>query len=229
MPSSKLTAQIRKQIASNNQIETGNSSVGDFPKELKNYVKENVSAMPDDFLSQLLGVGRYETDSTKASSKPQEMKPGLEFTLSNLKKTPQKEQPRPERRPHVAAGIEYHTQVVRNRERMGQRENQEMQYQIQQIMDELQRLVSSSDKIVRMAYADISVSSAPTIVGKYHTNFFAWMLTVIKTARQKVEESGAWLSVAKGKGSKRGYWNQFKQHGTSFGMSNERTVATQTG
>ena len=112
---------------------------------------------------------------------------------------------------------------------MSGQESQETKYQIQQIMEELQRLVSSSDKIIQMTFGDISVASAPTVVGKYHTNFFSWMLTVIRTARQKVEESGAWLSVAKSKGSRKGYQNMSKKHGTSFSMSNERTTATQSG
>jgi hypothetical protein len=55
------------------------------------------------------------------------------------------------------------------------------------------------------------------------------MLTVIRGARMKVEDSGAWLSTMQGKKGKKNYWAMFKKHGTSFGMSNERQVATQTG
>jgi hypothetical protein len=44
-----------------------------------------------------------------------------------------------------------------------------------------------------------------------------------------VEDSGAWLSAMSGKKGKKTYWSEFKKHGTSFGMSNERSVATQTG
>lgn len=226
MASSKLTSQIRKHIASTNPHETESSLIGNFPSEFGKHLKQNIQQTPDDFMSQLLGIGRYENDS-KQGSKSQEMKPGQEFVLP--KKQAAKETPKPERRPHIAAGIEYHATVVHNRERMAKRENQEIQYQINQIMEELQRLVASSDKIVQMAYGEISVSSAPKMVGKYHTNFFSWMLTVIRTARQQVEDSGAWLAVAKGKGSSRGYKSMAKSHGTSFSQSNERNVATQTG
>lgn len=224
MAGTKLTAQIKQQIAANNTVEIGKSTSSNFPKEFGKQLKQNLASTPDDSMSQLLGIGRFEETTSSIS---QEMKPGQEFVLP--KKTSQKELPTPERRPHIAAGIDYHAEVVRHRERGSKRESQEIQYQIQQIMEELQRLVSSSDKIIQMTYGQVTVSTTPTIVGKYHTNFFTWMLTVIRTARQKVEDSGAWLATAKGKGGKKGYWNQFKKHGTSFGMSNERQVATQTG
>ena len=46
---------------------------------------------------------------------------------------------------------------------------------------------------------------------------------------KKVEDSGAWLGKVQGKGAKKGYWGMFKQHGTTFGLSGERSVATQVG
>ena len=60
-------------------------------------------------------------------------------------------------------------------------------------------------------------------------NFFEWMLAVIRAAREKVEDSNAWLGTVKGKGAQRNYWNMFKKHGTTFGLSGERAVATQVG
>lgn len=225
MANTKLTTQLRKHIASSNTVETGKSSVGDFTREFSDSVKQSVAPIPDTFLNQLLGVDSADTQPQQKHQSV-EMKAGEEFILPKSQK---KELPQPERRPHIEAGISYHRDIVHNRERMSGQESQETKYQIQQIMEELQRLVSSSDQIIQMTYGEISVASSPTVVGKYHTNFFSWMLTVIRTARQKVEESGAWLSVAKGKGSRKGYQNMSKKHGTSFSMSNERTVATQSG
>ncbi|HVZ58784.1 MAG TPA: DUF5660 family protein [Patescibacteria group bacterium] len=226
MASTKLTTQIRNQIAANNTIETGKSSAAGFTRELTSSAKTHVQAASDEFFDQLLGIGKYAKEPQSAYNSV-DMKAGEEFMLP--KKQAKAEKPQPEHRPHIEAGIDYHRQVVHNRERMSGRENQELKMQIQQIMDELQRLVASSDKIVQMVYGDVTVATSPTTVGKYHTNFLSWMLTVIVTARQKVEDSGAWLSVAKGKGNRRGYKNMAKQHGTSFSMSNERQVATQTG
>lgn len=225
MANSKLTTQQRTRIASSNTVETGKSSVGDFTREFGDAVKQSVAPIPDTFLNQLLAIDSADAQPQQKHQSV-EMKAGEEFVLP---KTQKKELPQPERRPHIEAGISYHRDIIHNRERMSGQEVQETKYQIQQILDELQRLVSSSDKIIQMTFGEISVASSPTVVGKYHTNFFSWMLTVIRTARQKVEESGAWLQVAKSKGSRKGYQNMFKKHGASFSLSNERTTATQSG
>jgi hypothetical protein len=96
---------------------------------------------------------------------------------------------------------------------------------IEEIMAELQRLVKSST-IISNEYARVAVEQKPVAAGKYHLNFFDFMLSVIKTARMKVEDSGAWMAVAK---KKSGYLQKAKSMGTKFTLSHERTVATQTG
>jgi hypothetical protein len=46
----------------------------------------------------------------------------------------------------------------------------------------------------------------------------------------KIEDGRAWLETfAKRKKKKLGYWKMYKKHGTTFGLSHERTIATQTG
>ncbi|MBI5044451.1 MAG: hypothetical protein HZC02_00845 [Candidatus Levybacteria bacterium] len=223
MSGTKFTSPFKKQILSNNPIETGKSAVGDFTKELGNQVKQNIALGADDFMSQLLGIDTHLSSEVKKARDTSDMYPGQEVTLSPRAKIEIKSVEK------AAAAINYHADIVRSSERGSSKENQEIQYQIEQIMDELKRLIASSDRVIQMAYGEVSVTSAPKIVGKYHTNFFSWMLTVIRTARQKVEDSGAWLASSKGKGGKRGYWSEFKKHGTSFGMSGERQVSTQTG
>jgi hypothetical protein len=104
----------------------------------------------------------------------------------------------------------------------------EINEKLQQIMAELQRLISSS-KELKLEFADVNVDAPPPQAGEYHLNFFDWLLLTIRTAREKVEDSGAWLNAVKGKNKKKGYWGMFKKHGTSFGLSNERSIATQAG
>src|SRR3989344_5698474 len=65
--------------------------------------------------------------------------------------------------------------------------------------------------------------------GKYHVSFFEWVLLLVRQARMKVEDSSAWLGAFKSKKAKKQYWSMFKKHGTTFGLSNERVVSTQTG
>ncbi len=224
MASTKLTSLLKQQIAANNNhIETGKPRVSDIPKEFVREVKQSATAMSDEFFNQLLGL--EIPSSTPSKQSEVEMKPGQEFTL----KPKQKESNRSERKAAIAPAINYHEQIARSSERFNKKEINEIQLQIQQIMDELKRLVDSSHKIMQFQYAEISVQKAPATVGKYHINFFSWMLSVISEARRRVEDSGAWLAAMRSKKGKRDYWSMFKKHGTSFGMSNERVVATQTG
>lgn len=222
MAGSKLTSQLRKHILSNNPIETGKPSVGDFTREFGSQVKQNVALGADDFMNQILGR-EPQSHEVKRARDTHDMYPGQEFSLTPKVKEHAKSVEK------ASAALDYHAEIARSSERGNSQENNEIQCQIEQIMFELKRLIDSSDKVIQMAHADLSVASAPKTVGKYHTNFLSWMLIVIQTARQKVEDSGAWLASAKGKGGKRGYWDQAKSHGTSFSMSNERSVATQTG
>jgi len=127
------------------------------------------------------------------------------------------------------AAIDYHGDFLRSSEKASLTENREINERLQQIMEELKRLIGSS-KVLQAEFADVNMDRTPPQVGEYHLNFFDWLLLTIRTAREKVEDSGAWLATAKSKsGKKGGYWSMFKKHGTSFGLSNERTAATQTG
>jgi len=130
---------------------------------------------------------------------------------------------------HVESGTEYHREISHFSERALHHENSEVEQRIQQVVHELQRLIDSSSSIIQAEYQEISVMQAPSEVGKYHINFFDWMLSVIQNTRMKVEDSGAWLGVMQSKKGKKNYWAMFKKHGTTFGMSNERQLATQTG
>jgi hypothetical protein len=138
---------------------------------------------------------------------------------------------RPEKAPQrIEAAIDHHTDFVRNSERASKQEMREVNHRLQEIMVELQKLVNSS-KVLQMEFAGVTVDQAPEQAGEYHLNFFDWLLLTIRKARENVENSGAWLATSKKKGGKKGggYWDMFKKHGTTFGLSNERTVATQTG
>lgn len=74
-----------------------------------------------------------------------------------------------------------------------------------------------------------SLSLTPVKAGRYHVSFFARLRTIIKLFRQQVSESRVWLEATVSKKKKKSYWGMFKKHGTSFGMSNERAIASQAG
>lgn len=133
---------------------------------------------------------------------------------------------------NVAPGIDYHRDIATVSESANRRKDAQMERRFKEIKEELNRMVESSNQIIQEEFGAITVEQAPHDVGDYHINFLDWMLIVIRNARQKVEDSGAWLASMKGKkGKKNGgaLLDAQKKGNTSVSMSNERQVATQTG
>jgi len=189
-----------------------------FLHEVKNQaIDQGIKKVPSDFLAEI--VGRSE----RATPPSGDLAPGEILNLSKLRK-----------RPDIAArrenlntlpGIDYRREVVRGTDMLRSRQTNELDRKIQEIMAELKRLVDSS-KTISNEYVQIAVEQKPAEAGNYYLNFFDFMLSVIRTARQKVEDSGAWLQVAK---KKNGFQQKARTLGTKFSLSHERTVATQTG
>lgn len=216
-------------------------SIGD---EFSNTVVNDVAkGGAGDFFKQLLGVdfGSSSHSSEKTINQSTKQLEHLDPTKgavelfnaknhgsseSQARKRPSAEKPKP----RIEAAIDYHRDIVRSSEKASKVANNELAQRVEQITVELKRLVSSS-KVLQMEFASVSVEQKSAEVGEYHVHFLEWMLIVIKNAREKVEDSGAWLGTVKGKNGKKssGYWEMFKKHGTTFGQSGERSVATQTG
>jgi hypothetical protein len=153
---------------------------------------------------------------------------GQEISLNKKKVDQKAEKPQQEKRPHIEAGWDYTGEIIHSERRFAQTENRELSAKISEIIIELKRLTKSS-KELEVTFKEITVEQKPVNPGKYHLNFFTWMLATIRSARMKVEDSKNWASLFSAKKVKKEYWSLFKKHGTSFGLSGERTVATQTG
>lgn len=132
------------------------------------------------------------------------------------------------RKPDIDPGINYRQEILHTEKKIAQEDQQQLSAKIEQIIVELKRLASSS-KILEVQFRQVTVEQRIVNPGKYHVSFFEWVLAIVKSARIRVEDSGSWLALFKSKKAQRQYWNMFKKHGTTFGLSNERVVATQTG
>jgi hypothetical protein len=210
--------KLTKKIVRRNPLEAFDEPTG-IVKGVADSLKKDVIGMESarQMWKQLL------VDEEKASThKEVEMHEGEEVDLMGHGE-------KKDNHGHVEAGIDYHREITHFAERAHHHENTELEQKVQEIVNELQRLVDSSSTLIQAEYQDIAVMQAPSEVGKYHVNFFDWMLSVIQNARMKVEDSGAWLTAMQSKKGKKNYWAMFKKHGTTFGMSNERQVSTQTG
>lgn len=74
-----------------------------------------------------------------------------------------------------------------------------------------------------------TVMEIPARPGIYHIRFLERIRRVLKLIREKLEDSRTWLKLSVSKRKQRGYWSMYKKKGTSFGLSGERVVSTQTG
>jgi hypothetical protein len=190
-------------------------AVKDYGSDAVTSVAKTTTEEFDNFFADMLGLG--------SSSESDQHKHHGEVEVFNSKDK--------KAEVHVRAHIEYHDDMRKLGENKNRTENQQAIRQIQEALAEIQQLIKSS-KELQTEFADFAVMDAPTEVGDYDLNFFEWLILTIKQAREKVEDSGAWLSTVKGKNGKKGgqdYWSMFKKHGTQFGMSNERSAATSVG
>jgi len=105
---------------------------------------------------------------------------------------------------------------------------QEIEFLLSEIKKEIKRFDKATQKL-ESETTKVIIEEIPPNPGIYHINFFEWLLGLLKNIRQKVEDASVWLSVLQSRKTKKGYWSMFKKQGTSFGLSSERVVATQTG
>ncbi len=181
-----------------------------------------------DILDQTLGWDRLLGTDIAERGKRQsgEMTPGQEINLKDSKRGDVPDHQ--EKKSHIEAGWDYTGEILHAERRISQAQNRELDVKIQEIVIELKKLAKSS-KELEVTFREVAVEQRPVNPGKYHLNFFAWMLVTIRSARMRIEDSANWAQMFSGKKTKREYWSLFKKHGTSFGLSGERVVATQTG
>ncbi len=106
-------------------------------------------------------------------------------------------------------------------------DDREIAQEIQIIRVEIAKLVKTVKEVdfaIQKAVMDIPVNP-----GVYHLNFLERIKKLLKLVKQKLEDSKTWLKHNTSKKKQRGYWMQYKKKGTSFGLSSERNVATQSG
>jgi predicted transcriptional regulator len=196
-------------------------------KKAKNKAKQNLKTNPiEQFLSgfdQILGM----SDSREKLKKNQEtvLFEGQEVSLEKLQEEKAKTE---EKNREVETDINYFKEIIHAEEKTISRGNQELEVQLKEIMAEIKKLADSSREL-QMQFKTVAVEQYTVKPGKYHKTFFSWLLSIIRVARMKVEDSGAWLTAMHNKKKSRDYWTIAKKRGTSFTLNNERTVATQVG
>lgn len=215
----KTATKQKNQTVHTNTIESIRDSVY---TETTKAVKHEATATVDSMWKQLLG----SAEAPQKMSGDLQAGEAIDFsTHKKLQPEQSKEQPK---NLNIAAGIDYRSEVLHGERRISKETEQLLSQQIQEITSELRQLVNASQELA-VQFKDVAGEQRVTKPGKYHVSLFQFILTIVKQARMKVENSSACLSIAKGKKKKQGYWDLFAQQGTSFAMNNERAIATQAG
>ena len=135
---------------------------------------------------------------------------------------------RSEKNVDIDPGINYKEEILHFERKTTQIEKGQLNQRVEQIMLELKQL-SKSVKQLETQVRDVDMGMLPTKLGKYHENFFEFVLTSLRNARIKIEDSTNWLTAVGKKASKKGYWGNAKKHGTSYTLSADRAVSQQVG
>lgn len=106
-------------------------------------------------------------------------------------------------------------------------DQQKLSQQIEAVRQELKAIAASIQSLNK----DIgkAVNEVPVNPGVYHANFFERLKSVLKVLREQIDDSRSWLTMHTARKKKMGYWGMYKKHGTTFGLSNERSIATSAG
>lgn len=218
----KKIGNILGQLVDTNPIESFREIGGGLSSALTD---DLLKASGTDMWNQMFGNAEKKAHNEQNDSG--------EIILSDRNLQKKKEAPKNAESPRkleVAAGNDYHREIVRGESRIGSEESREIAIKVEEIIIELKQLINQSQEL-QVQFKQVASEQRVVKAGKYHLSFFEFVLTHIRRARMKVESSAAWLSATKGKKGKKApsYQDMAKKMGTSFTLSNERTVATQTG
>jgi hypothetical protein len=87
----------------------------------------------------------------------------------------------------------------------------------------------TASKQLEATFKNVQIEQRVVKAGRYHETLLTFILSLVRSAKVKMEEGTSWMNVTKNKKQQRQYQSMAKKHGTSFTLNNERTVATQTG
>jgi phosphoenolpyruvate carboxylase len=177
-------------------------------------VRDGISAA---WKSLLTSAEKTDKKASQMQAMSGDLQEGEEISLS-----------RSERRVDIDPGIDYKEEILHFERKTTHVQQGQLNQRVEQIMAELKQL-SQSVKSLETQVRDVDMNMVPQAVGKYHETFFEFLLTNLRSARTRIEDSSNWLNAISKKASRKGYWGNAKKHGTSYTLSADRAVSQQVG
>lgn len=217
----KTVARKKQQNINTNTIESQRNIGGVIVQHLFDNAKGVAYDARSQLLGPMFGVGERSTGE-KVSG---DLVEGQEIILRNRQGWDNEEKAVTL---DIKPGIDYRREILEGGKKILHENTRLIQTKVEEILIEIKK-IASAQKELEVELGEVTIEQRIVSPGKYHLNFLEWLLSVIRLARTKIEDSSAWLSAFQSKKTKKQYWAMFKKHGTTFGLSNERVVATQTG
>lgn len=202
-------------------LETAHSA-GSVSGQLSDVNKDVLNSLWKDLLG---GGGKKASEQLFGASTQHggDMKPGQEVSLKK------KQEEQAEKKAAKAEGhMEYFREVKSADTISENRKDAAIEQTVEQIRVEIKKIMATS-KELQATFKTVSVESKVVKAGRYHETFFTFVLSLLRSARVRMQEGASWMKTSKSKKQQRQYQSMAKKHGTSFTLNNERTVATQTG
>lgn len=111
------------------------------------------------------------------------------------------------------------------RQSAGDMDSMRVRQELAAVRQELKALSES----IKSFHAEVqkAVEDIPVNPGVYHVNFLVRLRSILMILKEQIDDSRSWLNLSTGRKQKKQYWGMYKKHGTKFGLSSERTLATQ--
>ncbi len=124
-------------------------------------------------------------------------------------------------------GRRYERQLHRSEQVVFSAHEKQLQQEIAEVRQELQLLIQTIGKVEQQI--ETAVVQEVVDPGVYHLNFFQKLATWLRMVRKSLQEGELWLEMWHSRSQRSAYWKGVKKSGSSFMLSGERSLATQTG
>ena len=155
-----------------NQIEAIRDSGSSIVKTVNEEIKRDAHLAWE----MALGLGKFE------AKRGGEMQQGEEIILAKK----QEELEEKAKLRDVEGGFNYKAEILYAERRVVQETNREIKLTVREILTELAKIKSLS-KEVELQFRSVDTIKVPENPGKYHLNFFEWVLSVVRNARVRIK------------------------------------------
>jgi hypothetical protein len=180
-------------------------SLKDLSSDVTNQTGDLFKNTSEDFINELLGLSR------KTIKRSGDMAPGQSLQMNEVMNGKEEENKK------LRNQILVERQLSNDEKRVTQEKSSDLRVQLQALMQEVQKVASSTQNLAEATQA--AAISAPVEPGVYHIIFFHNILEFLQSFRKKIDLAATWMQSSNKRAEKKNYWNMYKKKGSSLLLS----------